>query len=368
MADSRSQKAGDNAQQLQAGTVNIYNGIDEKRAREIYEEKYTLAKQEFTAEAISIANNRIGEFEKSLMSKMIAIDGALEAFADPGFQLLLVKAQKTAAATERSPDYNLLSELLIHRFQKGNNRKTRAGIERAVEIVDKIDDAALLGLTVFHSIAVFRPVTGDILQGLDVLNDLFGKIIYDTLPVENDWLEHLDVLDAIRISSFGNLKKIQQYYPEELEGYVAVGIEKESTEHQKAIDILTHAALPYESILVDHVLNNNYLRINIPNRETIDSGITIKILNHGILISSIAKFSADQNTAIKSIYDLYKNDDTIKKQNIDKFMEEWDKRENLKNLRVWWDNIETSFQITSVGRVLAHSNAQRCNKSLPQLN
>jgi hypothetical protein len=282
--------------------------------------------------------------------------------------MLLVKAQKTAAATERSLDYNLLSELLVHRFQKSNNRKIRTGIEHAVEIVDKIDDAALLGLTVFHSVAFFRPRAGDVFQGLDVLNDLFGKIIYDTLPVGNDWLEHLDILDAIRIESFGDLKKIQQYYPENLEGYISVGIEKNSNEHQKAVDILTYAALPYGSILVDHVLNNNYLRINIPNRDTIDSGITIQIFNHNVVSHGIAKFSADQNTAIKSVYDLYKKDDAIKTQNINKFMEEWDKRKNLKSLRDWWDNIGTSFQITSVGRVLAHSNAQRCDKNLPALN
>ncbi len=60
------------------------------------------------------------------------------------FQLLLVEAQKAAASTERVADYDLLSELLIHRFEKGENRVMRAGISRAVEIVDKISDDAML--------------------------------------------------------------------------------------------------------------------------------------------------------------------------------------------------------------------------------
>ena len=61
-------------------------------------------------------------------------------------------------------------------------------------------------------------------------------------------------------------------------------------------------------------------------------------------------------------------DENIKQQNSIKLMEEWDKRPNLKILREWWDLIPTSFEITSVGNVLAHSNAQRCDKNLPPLD
>ena len=46
------QKAGDNSQQIQIQNLTI--GIDEKRAREIYDEKYNIAKNSFTEEAIKI--------------------------------------------------------------------------------------------------------------------------------------------------------------------------------------------------------------------------------------------------------------------------------------------------------------------------
>jgi hypothetical protein len=49
-------------------------------------------------------------------------------------------------------------------------------------------------------------------------------------------------------------------------------------------------------------------------------------------------------------------------------MEEWNKLPNLNKLREWWDNINIRIQLTSVGKVLAHSNAQRCDKNLPPLN
>ena len=368
MTDKQIQKAGDNAHQLQAGNMIVNIGIDEKRAREIYQEMNLQLRKEYSQEALNIANFRVTEFENRLLPKMEAVEGALEAFADPSFQLLLVEAQKTAASTERPADYDLLSELLIYRFQKGENRITRAGISRAVEIVDEISDDALLGLTVFHSVSYFFPTSGDIYQGLNVLNDLFGKVIYRGLPTGTEWLDHLDILDAVRINSFGNLKKIQQYYPERLSGYIDIGIEKHSENYNKAIELLKSSGLP-QNILVEHALNTEFIRLNVSNKREIQS-LTLQqhVVQNGQLIIIPIPLSEIQINALNSIYELYKVDDGIKQQNIRVFMEEWDKRRNLRILREWWDNISISVQLTSVGKVLAHSNAQRCDKNLPPLN
>ena len=91
------QKAGDNSHQYQIQNLTIQQGIDEKRAREIYDEKYSIAKQDFTEEALRIANERVKELEDRLIPKMEAVKDGLKAFADPSFQLLLVDAQKAAA-------------------------------------------------------------------------------------------------------------------------------------------------------------------------------------------------------------------------------------------------------------------------------
>ena len=367
MTNKQNQKAGDNSQQLQADKMIVHIGIDEKRAREIYQEMNLQLRNDYSQEALTIANSRVAEFENRLLPKMEAVDGALEAFADPSFQLLLVEAQKTAASTERPADYDLLAELLIHRFQKGENRITRAGISRAVEIVDEISDDALLGLTVFHSVSNFFPASGDILQGLNVLNDLFGKIFYGRLPSGNEWLDHLDILDAVRINSFGNLKKIEQYYPEMLVGYIEVGIEKGSENHNKAIELITASRLP-QNILVEHSLNSSFLRIPLSNRNQIDS-LTLQhqIAHNGKTFVVPLQLTEEQKKSIISIYDLYHQDENLKQKNIKILMEEWDKRQNLKTLREWWNNINTNIQLTSVGRVLAHSNAQRCDKNLPPM-
>jgi len=367
MLNNKNQKAGDNSNQLQAESMIVNVGIDEKRAREIYQEMNLQVRSDYSQEALVIANTRIAEFEDRLLPKMEAVEGALEAFADPSFQLLLVEAQKTAASTERPADYDLLAELLLHRFQKGENRIIRAGISRAVEIVDEISDDALLGLTVLHSISNFFPTSGNIHIGLNVLNDLYGKIFYDTLPTGKEWLDHLDILDAIRINSFGGLKKINQYYPEMLSGYIEVGIEKDSDNYTKAIELLRNVNLP-QNLLVEHTLNSNFSRINLSDKNQIHSlALQQQIVVDQKIVIVPTALTEGQKNAIKSIYELYKNDETIKQNNIKIFMEEWDKWENLKTLREWWDNINGLIQITSVGKVLAHSNAQRCDKNLPPL-
>ncbi|MGX9418163.1 LPO_1073/Vpar_1526 family protein [Vibrio sp. WJH972] len=368
MLSKQSQKGGDNSTNIQAENMVMQVGIDEKRAREVFQEMNLQLRREYTQEALDIANARVTEFENSLMPKMEQVDGALEAFADPSFQLLVVEAQKTAASTERPADYDLLSELLVHRFQKGDNRIARAGISVAVDIVDKISDEALLGLTVAHAVGSFFPVAGDVYQGLDVLNDLFGKIMYGNLPNGQEWLDHLDILSAVRLSTFGQLKKIQQFYPETLSGYIDVGIEKNSDNHKKAVEILNVNNLPL-GLLVDHSFNSSFQRLPISNRQQIKS-LTLQqqFLHQGQLILTPVRLSQEQVDAINSVYDLYSNDGNQKQKNIDSFMVQWDKRANLKVLKDWWDNIPMILNITSAGKVLAHSNAQRCDNKLPPMS
>lgn len=64
------QKAGDNSVQVQAGT--IVNGIDEKRVREIVDERLPIALQNFSEEAYRIAAQRNSKFSEKLIDKIVA--------------------------------------------------------------------------------------------------------------------------------------------------------------------------------------------------------------------------------------------------------------------------------------------------------
>lgn len=370
VSDKQIQKAGENSQQIQAGSISITNvmGIDEKRAREIFNEMYVVARRDFSKDAYECANERVAQFEESLMPKIMQIDGALEKFADPSFQFLITEAHKTAAATERVADYDLLSELLVHRIQKGEkNRKVRAGVARAVEIVDQIDDDALCALTVSHAVGNLFPIANSVNEGLDVLEDTFSKLIYTELPRGRDWLDHLEILDAVRLSSFGNLKKIEQFYPEQFNGYACVGIPKGTDKYDNTISLLEENRLP-NTLLVDHELLDGYVRLPICTKTSIDSLrlVNMKVVN-GQLEKRHFELSREQKDVLEEVFDLYDTNVELKKKVVDRFMGEWKKRKALSSLCEWWDNIPIVFQITAVGKVLAHSNAQRCDKSIPPL-
>ena len=358
------QKAGDNAQQFQIQNLTI--GIDEKRAREIYDEKYAIAKRDFTDEALRIADERVKEFENRLIPKIETIDDGLKAFADPSFQLLLIDAQKAAVATERVVDYDLLSELLVHRIENGNDRHVRTGIHRAVEIVEDISDEALLGLTVIHSINSFILVSSECIGALDTLNDLYGRIIYGKLPEGTDWIEDLEILDAIRINPFGKFKSLKEYYSKVLNGIITVGIKKDSEKYHKAVTILRNNGLFIHNLLVENYLLPDYIRVNIGNSDAINTLSFIRTFGNNTTMS--IPISEQQKSAIKSIIELYSKDTKLKNDVDEKFLLEWNKRHYLSLLKDWIEKIPNSFSITSVGKVLAHANAQRCDDKLPPLN
>lgn len=205
LGNNQNQNAGDNSQQVQA-LVYINHGIDEKKVHEIFDERFNIVRKELTLEAQQCAYNRVQQFERALIFKMQQIDGALNMFADPAFQVLLTNAQKTAAVTERTNDYEILAELLACRVTKRESRKTRTGIDRAVEIVNQIDDDALCALTVVHAVQTYIPTSGIVREGLEALDDLFDRLMYMDLPDGDGWIEHLDILGAIRISPFGGFK------------------------------------------------------------------------------------------------------------------------------------------------------------------
>lgn len=352
------QKAGNNSTQVQASVINVYNGITEARAREIYQEEFEKIK-ELTKEAKQTAFQRVGELENRVIPKLSKIDKGLELFSNPDFQFLLLEAQKSAARSERSADYDLLTELLIHRVKNNSNREKMLAIKKAVEIVDSISDEALLGLTVLHSVSSFTPTAGNMESGLDSLDELFGKIIYDELPQGEHWLDHLDILGTIRINAISSLKPICDFYSERLEGYVCTGISKKSEDYQKALQIIADIKSS-DNILVDHILNPGFVRINIPDRYSLNSSSKE--------ITTTISLSEHEKSLLKDVFSLYDKDTNIIKNIKQRFSEEWDKRPNLLLLKNWWGNIPNGVAITEVGKVLAHANAQRCDNSLPSMD
>ena len=305
------QKAGNNSQQIQAKNVVIVQGIDEKRAREIYDEQYALAKRDLTEEARVMAKERVKELEDKLIPKMQAIEDGLKAFADPSFQLLLIEAQKSAVATEREVDYDLLSELLIHRIERGDDRYVRTGIHRAVGIVEEISDEALLALTVVHSVLSFIPRATDVDNSLKRLEKLFEKIIYAELPLNSFWMDQLDVLSAIRINRLDAFESIERWYSKMLDGIVVVGIERNSAQYVKAEELLRSAELPVSNILENNPLSHDFVRLKVASTKIIDSMQLAHYKNGQMMVNPLNEM---QKNAINSVLNLYSKDAVLLKK------------------------------------------------------
>ncbi len=346
--------------QTQVGTMIVNQGISEERVRSVFAEMVPQALEQYTKDAYAVSNMRLEKLEMAIIPRVMQVEEAINAFGDPAFQILLRKAQQTAAATERQDDYELLSELLMCHVQKGANRKNRVGIAKAVEIVDDIDNDALCGLTVVHAISRYSPLSGNINEGLSVLEGLFSKLLYIDLPSDREWIDHLDVLGAVRMTSFSTFKKFREYYCEKLNGYACVGIKIDSDEYKRAIELIQKAGIPTK-ILVENEFIDGFVRLEIATKESIKDLI---ITND---ITSSRPLSEVEIEALEGVWELYSKDkmmlDTVK----DEFIKTWDTFESLKKIRNWWEQIPCSFDITMVGTVLAHTNAKRCDSSLPDL-
>jgi len=367
--NKQSQNAGDNSTQMQAGTINNYyttvTGIDEARARSICQEEYAIARQNWTSEAVAIADNRVHQLEDKLMPKMIAYDNTLRSFADPDFQFTLRQAQISAASSERESDYEMLSELLLHRVEQTGNRERVLGIRKAIEVVNQITDEALIGLTIVYVMSKFSPVSQDIQKGLFVLDDLYGKMLdHQKLPQGEDWMEHLDLLSAIRLGTKGinKFKKLEEYMPLHLSYYLVSGIEENSEQLIEIKSEFEKCGLPLNCI-VPYPLKQNYVYLNLTNK--IEEIVITKELGGGVTLKM--QLNEQQKRVMGDAISILKKDESNSVQLKNKLMEVWNTYPNLKMVGNWWNSLPCHFNITPVGVALANAYAHGKDSSIPRL-
>ena len=356
MESSNTQKAGNNSNQNQFTNCNFVVGTTEERVREIIKEeaKNIVASCSFVAQ--DMARKRTGIFEEHLLPKLVKNE-LLESFKRPEIMIALRETEKQAMCTDDEESYELLSKLLLNRIKYSNDRLIASSLKNATEVAIEITEGALSGLTICFMIGRYILVTGVIEQGLKVLDDMFGIVDLLNLPNGVGWLEQLDVLKLVRIDSFGKLKKIIDVYSNELNGYICVGIKKESEQHREAIKILEKVKLNKDS-LITHELNSEYVRLPLARLKCFDS------VGHYTDKENFIPLSLDQQHACEEVIELYERNDTILNNNKEQFAQKWDQFPNLKKVKEWWDKIDTSFTMTIVGLVLAYTNINNISKNI----
>jgi len=352
------QKAGDGAQQIQAigGVINI--GVSEERVRAIFAELIPVALKKYTKETGENKQIIMQEFEKRLMLKLPQSDNSLQAFSTPSFQPLLTDALQSAAKTDREEYYDILTDLLACLIKNQEDRKMQVGIHQAIRIVGEIEYNSLCALTAVHAFEKFCPEPGMCFAGLNRINQTFSKIMDQELPSGIDWLEHLETLGAVRLYPQSmEMQGVIEHYSSTMNGYLCVGIKKDSEDYEKAIFMLDAAGIGHKCLIPNECLDG-YVRLPIANENAIDKLYFDRGTEHVYL-------NCEQKQILRQIWKMYSQDPSLQQQVKNKFANILDFFDALRRYRFWWDSIPQPFNNTLVGRILAHANARRCDPELP---
>ncbi len=359
MSDStQAQKAGAHSNQYQiAGDLVVVEGVTEDRAFEIAREAAKDVLSGLSLESGPVANDRIDKLDVRVVQKLRDA-GLLGALGDPAVQVTLRKAQLGAASSERESDYDLLASLLEDRVKRPGDRPVRAGINRAVEVVDQLDDSALLGLTLMQALVQYKPMAAEADEGIQIMERFLSQLVPDlaALPTGAQWIEHLDVLDAVRVQTVQTFKPFDEFWPAKTPGYVAVGL---PTISESIVD--AHRALVglgMSGTTVPHRYKPGFERFPQPYSEALETVLERQGFK-GKLVEDAVALARDQFLV-----------DQVDPELTPKYMAEVRQQPVLGGIAEWWSGLAPYFTITTVGRVLARANAQRLDKlsMLPPLD
>lgn len=346
---NQEQVAGDNSTQNQVvGTQNntyvTINGLSVPDVTTFTATVTTQVTQQAlslcTQVAYDVACKKMNEFESIWLPRVEHMEKVIDNFAEPKFQFMLRDANITAAKSSRQEDLNILAELLACHIEKGHDVKIDAGINRAISVVHEVDLDSLCALTVVLSILNIWPVSGNVDRGLQVLDNLYSKLLTTALPKGDAWIDNLNVVGAINILS-GNFYNIERLMSARLGGYICVGIKAGTKEYEEALQILERNGFS-EAILQSNTCMPGYMRLPI-----------VKI--------------SELKEELKPIFSLYSKDPSLLAQAKKNFMIKWDSYGTLKMVREWFEQVPVYFRINSVGNVLAQTNAKRCYPDFPDL-
>lgn len=364
-------ETGDDSTNITGKTVNVtqnyYQGLTEDKVTEIIDKKLEMLNtiQVFTQEAYNRAESRVKKLEEIVIPRIAKIDETLGIFADPSFQSVLNDAVKVAAQIDEVESYKLLSELLAHKVEKPNDKSVKMDVIYAIDVIDKITDEALQAITVFVALQSWMPASGIISQGLSTINNIYSKLIFSDLPTDDKWIDQLDILKVLRIQSFGRFPSLSELQKRLFSGYVVCGIPKDSEKLNEIYQLLDDCSLP-RTCLIENELDSNYYRLPLVGIKKIE--LMDYIDNNAPFIHGRVQLNEKQICNIKKIISYYEND-AIKLQEIsEKFNIKWNSYANLKRIGDWWTKLPYSFDLTSIGKVLAITNAQRIDSTLPKID
>ena len=364
----QSQKAGEGANQFQAGTVTVNNtfvGITEQRAREIFYSEMVPMIRALAVEAQNVATKRMLDLFSDLMARVKKCEKDLSSFSDPGFLQNLRVAQESAAVSERKEDIETLSELLIDRMNGNISGCRKTGIRRAMEVVPELEECELVVLAVMFFSIIYTCLDMSAINVEQYLSALDGKLAsilsICKLPYDTRYLQHLSILDCVEINHASSFRKLEDYYAEEIDGIICAGVAKGSPEHQTVMKILDECDVGY-NVLVANDLLPGYDRLPLVQLNYF-SNLTIPApdIQH---VASMAINKKNEEGLRKAI-SLYERDDVLLKKVKDLFARKMDKYDSIRQFRYWLARQDYKFELTPIGEALAYAIIRRCIPDMP---
>lgn len=308
------------------------------------------------------AEKRIEAFQQiftSQIQKEIINKEELKKLSEkPEFYKFINDTKKIAAQTDDIVDYELLSSLFIDYIDKNEDMIAATNIKKAMDIIVDIDKDILNMLTVYYIVKHIRLTYGtarDMLEHSERLILKIGDIKY-TETDDIMWYDHLEVLDVIKYEFKPNQVKLIDYlFNNRYSGCVCVGLQKDSKDYFKAINMLNSVGLG-SKMLVEHDLLEGYVRFNVSSGELLH---TLPYYNtNNIRIKNIL-FSDTQKKVLNEIWDMYIKDKKLKQIVYKNFQSLFNEFPVLTKFLKWHDNILYLFMIKPIGNLLVNINVRR---------
>lgn len=344
--------------------VNVYNigkieGLTGEQLKDF------LQRHDESISAVLKTNNdialaRIDDLKMLTLSRIENMEHALEDLKNPASQRFLLEAQQEAMVTDSPDAMKLLSDLIVEHINNYSNKDKQVTIRHAVKVIGEIDPNALRAMTFFHVIKDLFPVGPNAIDGLKELSEISKNFLTETLPLGIHWIEHLSLLNAIRIIPTIHTPRLTEYYPLKVDGYTCIGIKENSPQHIKAKELLKGSNINPE-ILVPNALLPGYVRLPISSKALIPQGV----FSNG---KSFHYITSSEMQALASTWDLYEKNAELQMQVIQNFNRQFFQFEGLALANVWWNQIPAYFDLTLTGTVLADLNAKRYGVNIPPVN
>lgn len=359
---NQKQSAGDNSTLLQANTIYNITGITRSEAKEIFDGEFARRLNEIVEQAKEVATERVTCLENKVLQLFEDKINKFDAFADPAFIYSLKKAQASACISEKETDFDVLSQLLLHRVQHGEDYYKRLGINKAIEVIGHVSDDALRGLSIYYLLShvrIYNTNLSGLLQELESIctNLLDGK----KLPKGNAWIQHLDLLSVVKMGVFGiaKMKKFDEFVKTSMSQFFVSGLPENSDSFANIEQEFKSKSIPLD-LFVSHPLKGGFVMLRV-NRENIDE-LKFVIDTNGA--KKKVSLNDEQKKAIINAVNIMGKKETSDNM-LSVLLKEWNSHPILRDVRSWWDAIPLGFNLTPVGQALANAYCHGKDSRIP---